>query len=205
MLTLSVFLIAFLFTGCFLFNRTPVIESDPVTTTKEGTVYTYDVESIDPDGDILEFSLLIHPTGMTINPTTGVISWTPASAGSYDVIVEVSDGNKSTIQEFTIIVDETLLTSIEVLPSSMTIEKGSSQIITSITAYYDNGTSANMALNSCTYESNQANVTVTNGKITVSTICAATTAIISVYYTEGETTKSATVNVTVTTPPTGGG
>jgi phage-related protein len=85
----------------------------------------------------------------------------------------------------------------------MTIKKGGSQTITSVTAYYDNGTSANIALSSCIYESNQANVTVTNGKISVSTTCAATAAIITIDYTEGEITKNDTVNISITS--SGGG
>ena len=205
LLTLSLIIIAFLFTGCFLFNIPPVIESDPITTAKEGVAYTYDVEATDPNGDTITYSLIVSPAGMTINSTTGVISWTPTEdqIGENEVVVEVSDGSKSTTQSFTITVDVTLLTSIVVLPSSMTIQKGSSQTITSITAYYDNGTSANINLSACTYESNQANVTANNGNISVSTLCAATTAIITVYYTEGEITKSDTVNITITS--SGGG
>jgi len=77
LLTLSTFLIVFLFTGCFLFNTPPVIESDPVTTAKEGVAYTYEVEATDPNGDTLTYSLTTSPPGMAINSTTGVISWTP--------------------------------------------------------------------------------------------------------------------------------
>jgi len=199
LLTLSAFLVAFLFTGCFLFNSSPVIESDPVTTAKEGVAYTYDVDATDPNGDILTYSLITTITGMNINSATGVISWTPASAGSFDVTVEVSDGSKSDTQSFTIIVDETLLTSIEVLPISMTIKKGGSQTITSVTAYYDNGTSnPNIALSSCTYSSNVTNVTVANGIISVSSTCAETSAIITVSYTDGVVIKNDTVNITIT-------
>ncbi len=205
LLSLSVFFVAFLFTGCYLFNSAPVIESNAVTTAKEGALYTYEVEATDPDGDELEFTLLIHPTGMIINSSTGVINWTPTEEqiGENDVEIEVADQYRSTTQSFTITVDETILTSIVVLPTTMTIKKGESQTITSITAYYDNDTSANIVLSSCTYESNQVNVTVTNGKISVSTTCAATTAIITVYYTEGEITKIDTVNITITS--SGGG
>jgi len=144
---------------------------------------------------------------MTINSNTGVISWTPTESqiGVNEVEVEVSDGSKSATQSFTITVAEAKLTSIEVLPPTMTIEKGDSQNIDSITANYDNGTSANINPSACTYESNQANVTAINGKISVSTLCAATTVTITVYYTESEITKNDTVNITVTTPPTGGG
>jgi len=204
LLSLSVFFIAFLFTGCFLLNSSPIIESNPVTTAKEGTVYTYAVEATDPNEDTLTYSLTVSPTGMTINSTTGVISWTPTAAGSFDVTVEVSDDSKSDTQSFTIIVDETLLTSIVVLPATMEIAAGSSKTIISVTAHYDNGVSAAIALTTCTYVSNQTNVTVVNGVITVSASCTATTAIITVSYTENDVTKSDNVTVTVPAPASGG-
>lgn len=195
---------AFLFTGCFLFNSAPVIESDPVTTAKEGVAYTYDVEATDPNGDTLTYSLTVNPTGMTISSTTGVISWTPTEdqIGENEVEIEVSDQYKSTTQSFTIIVGETLLSSIEVLPTSISINAGSSKTITSITAYYDNGSEANIALTACTYTSNNSKITVANGVITVLSTCSATTATITVNYTEDSVMKSDTVTVTV--PSSGG-
>lgn len=205
LLSLSVFFIAFLFTGCYLFNSAPVIESTPVTTAKEGVVYTYDVEATDPNEDTLTYSLIISPTGMTINSTTGVITWTPTESqlDENEIVVEVSDGNKSTTQSFTVTVAEAKLTSIVVLPSSMPLEIDSSGTITSVTAHYDNGTSAGIALSACTYGSNNTDVTVANGVITVSSSCTAgTTATITVSYTEDGVTKSDTVIVTV---PAGGG
>ena len=193
LLSLGLFFVAFLFTGCYLFNSAPVIESNAVTTATEGALYIYGVEATDPEGDTLTYSLTDGPTGMTISSTTGVISWTPASAGSYDVTVEVADLYRSTSQLFTITVSKTILTSIEVNPPTMTIKKGGSQTITSVTAYYDNDTSTNIALSSCTYASNRTNVTVANGKISVSTDCSPTTATITVSY----ITKTDTVTVTV--------
>ena len=200
------FFIAFLFTGCYLFNSSPVIESDPLTTAKEGVAYTYDVDATDPNGDTLTYSLTVSPSGMTINSTTGVITWTPTEGqvGENEVVVEVSDGNKSTTQSFTVTVAETLLTSIVVLPSSMGIVAGSKKTITSVTAHYDNGTSAGIALSACTYGSNNTKVTVANGVITVSSSCETTTVIVTVNYTENGVTKSDTVNVNVSAP-TGGG
>ena len=206
LLTLSIFFIAFLFTGCFLFNSSPVIESNPVTTAKEGAVYTYDVEATDPNEDTLTYSLTVSPAGMTINSNTGVISWTPASAESYDVTVEVSDGSKSATQSFTITVDETLLTSIVVLPPSMTLEIGESKAITSVTAHYDNGTEANIALTACTYESDKpSTATVSSSGIIkgIASCTASTAAIIVVSYTEDSITKTDTVSVVVTNPSPG--
>jgi len=206
LLSLGLFFVAFLFTGCALFNSAPVIESNAVTTATEGAPYTYVVEATDPEGDELAFTLSIHPTGMTINPTTGVISWTPVSAGSYNVTVEVSDLYRSTTQSFTIIVGETILTSIVVLPPTMSIVQGSSKTIDSVTAHYDNVTSAIIALTACTYASNNnTKVTVANGVITALPACGATTATITVSYTEDGVTETDTVTVTVTVPATSGG
>jgi len=88
--------------------------------------------------------------------------------------------------------------SISVLPASMTIKKGQSQTIDSITAYYDNALPAIIELDACTYQSNVSNVTVNNGVINVSSICAATSAVINVNYTENGVTKNDTVDVTIT-------
>ena len=173
LLALSLFLISFVLTGCFLFNSAPVIESDPITTAKEGAVYTYDVEATDPNGDVLTYSLTTSPNGMAINSATGVISWTPTTAGNFEVTVEVSDEKKSETQSFIIVVDETVLTSIVVLPSTtLEIAAGNTKTITSVTAHYDNDTEASIALADCTYVSNNlTNVTVLNGVITVSGSC----------------------------------
>ncbi len=206
LLSLSVFFIAFLFTGCYLFNSSPVIESTPVTTAKEGAAYTYDVEATDPNEDTLTYSLTISPTGMTINSTTGVITWTPTAVESFDVTVEVSDGSKSATQSFTITVDETLLTSIVVLPSSMTLEIGESKPITSVTAHYDNGTEANVILTDCTYESDKPGTATVSPSGTIKGIAsctASTAAIITVSYTENSITKDDTVSVVVTNPSPG--
>jgi hypothetical protein len=210
LLTLSTFLIAFLFTGCFLFNSSPIIESDPVTTAKEGAEYTYDVEATDPNEDTLTYSLTVSPTGMTINSTTGIISWTPTEdqiGEENEVVVEVSDGSKSSTQSFTITVDATLLTSIEVLPLSMTLEIGDSKTITSVTAHYDNGTEANITpLTACTYESDKPGTATVSSSGTIkgiATCTASTAAIITVSYTEDTITKTDTVSVVVTNPSPG--
>ena len=56
--------------------------------------YAYDVDAIDPDGDPLAFSLVIAPTGMTIDAGTGEITWpvTSNEVGSHEVTVRVEDG-----------------------------------------------------------------------------------------------------------------
>ena len=57
----------------------------------------------DPNGDPLSFTATGLPTGLVINPTTGVISGVPAVSGTTGVIVTVSDGKGGTAQGFFIL------------------------------------------------------------------------------------------------------
>jgi hypothetical protein len=83
-------------------NHVPTINSIPITSTLLGEPYTYEVNAIDADGDILAYSLTSSPTGMTIDSVTGVISWIPTMEGNYNVNLEVSDGELSDTQSFTL-------------------------------------------------------------------------------------------------------
>jgi hypothetical protein len=86
--------------ACPAANQPPRITSTPVTTATAGQAYSYDVDATDPDsGDTLVYSLTIAPSGMSINPGSGLISWTPGAAGSFDVAVEVSDGKGGTARQ----------------------------------------------------------------------------------------------------------
>ena len=62
-------------------NHPPVIISQPVTTAVAGQTYTYPVKAIDPDNDPLTYSLTTAPTGMTIDPQSGVVDWSPPTMG----------------------------------------------------------------------------------------------------------------------------
>ena len=62
----------------------------------EDQKYRYTIEATDPDvGDKLTFSLDEAPDGMSIDPVTGVIEWTPTNdhVGENDVTVRVNDRN----------------------------------------------------------------------------------------------------------------
>lgn len=90
-------------------NDPPLITSTPPTAATVGALYTYDVEAVDPDLDVLTYSLTTAPAGMTINSATGLIQWTPtiAQVGENDVEVEVSDGMGGlATQRFTVTVTE---------------------------------------------------------------------------------------------------
>ena len=57
-------------------------------------IYSYDVDALDPDNDTLVYALENSPLGMTIDSSSGVISWgiTPANLGEHGVTVRVDDG-----------------------------------------------------------------------------------------------------------------
>jgi hypothetical protein len=48
----------------------------------------------DPDGDTLTFSLVAGPSGMTVDPGSGLLRWSPTAAqvGAQTVTLRVSDG-----------------------------------------------------------------------------------------------------------------
>jgi len=84
-------------------NEAPVIVSSPITTTYEDSPYTYDVQATDEDSDLISYSLVSAPLGMTIDASSGIISWTPrqADVGENQVTVEADDGNSGiTLQAY---------------------------------------------------------------------------------------------------------
>lgn len=100
----------FLLAGCsgtIPTNNAPMINSTPLTSWLIDLLYTYNVEAADADGDTLTYSLTSGPTGMTINSSTGVISWTPNTIGDFNVILKVSDGVSFDTQSFTITISLT--------------------------------------------------------------------------------------------------
>jgi RHS repeat-associated protein len=59
-------------------NQPPYITSTPSLVGTVGTPYQYNVAAVDPEGQSILFSLQAGPAGMTIDPLTGILSWTPA-------------------------------------------------------------------------------------------------------------------------------
>ncbi len=86
-------------------NAPPEITSTPNTAATIGFEYLYAVSASDTDFDPLTFSLPEGPGGMSIDPPTGLIRWTPADsdAGDRFVTVSVTDpGGQFTSQRFSL-------------------------------------------------------------------------------------------------------
>lgn len=84
------------FTQSFILNvieppppsHPPRITSLPTGPAILNQLWTYPVTATDPDNDPITFRLGTHPSGMTIHPTTGLVSWTP-TATTDGTLVEV--------------------------------------------------------------------------------------------------------------------
>jgi RHS repeat-associated protein len=88
-------------------NMPPAISSVPPTVGAVGEFYTYAVRASDPEGDPLSYFLATAPSGMMINPTDGLIRWTPgvAQVGTQAVVVRAEDGHGGfATQAYTLVV-----------------------------------------------------------------------------------------------------
>lgn len=87
-------------------NDQPLINSTPITEAKAGTKYSYDADAYDIDNDALVYSLITSPKDMKIDRGTGLIKWKIRGndKGNNTVIIEVSDGNLTDKQEYSVYV-----------------------------------------------------------------------------------------------------
>jgi hypothetical protein len=77
-------------------NRPPELSTVPDQTVLENKTLTVSLQGTDPDEEDvgkLQYSSENLPTGAVLDPTTGVLNWTPdyTQAGSYDVKLKVTD------------------------------------------------------------------------------------------------------------------
>lgn len=68
----------------------PAITTPAKTNGVVGAAYVYDVNAT--GNPTPTYSLTTFPSGMSINPTTGLITWTPAATGNFNVTVQAANG-----------------------------------------------------------------------------------------------------------------
>lgn len=88
-------------------NTAPKIVSTPPQSSYVGRLWNYTPTATDPDvGDQLAWSLLKGPAGITIDPSTGKLEWTPpqsAKDSSVEISIQVSDvGSLTDTQTFSL-------------------------------------------------------------------------------------------------------
>jgi hypothetical protein len=90
-------------------NQAPALAAIPDRGAAPGVTMSVHAQAFDPDpGDLLTYSLASRPSGMTIDPTTGLLQWTPTSLqlGPHAVTVAVADPlGFSDAQSFEVFVD----------------------------------------------------------------------------------------------------
>lgn len=95
-----------LFVETQVINAAPVITSSAITNANVGRNYAYGLRATDPDsGDLLSYSLDAAPSGLTIHPSTGLISWIPSAGqlGTHNVTARARDlAGLSATQSFAI-------------------------------------------------------------------------------------------------------
>jgi subtilase family serine protease len=60
-------------------NERPAFDSTPQTAAVAGEPYRYEAHATDPDGVAIAYLLMQGPQGMTIDPSSGVVAWSPTS------------------------------------------------------------------------------------------------------------------------------
>ncbi len=80
-------------TGDGLPNQLPTFTTTPPTATQVGTIFRYYAAATDPDGDSLTYDLPVHPPGVAVHPTLGILTWVPTAddVGTHDFILRVTD------------------------------------------------------------------------------------------------------------------
>ncbi len=204
-------------------NHPPVIEPIADYTAAEGQTYTYQVAASDPDGDTLTYSLgcpsggdcspATIPAGMTINSSTGLITWanpSPVAQGNiFHIVVAVSDVKSIAVEEYdlTVVPGPIVLDHVVISPSSATVPIGETRDFTA--QAYD--TEGELITSGVSYTwsvgGGIGTVSPTSGPSTTFTAgssAGAGTVDVSATFGDQTATDSATVSVTIgpdTTPP----
>jgi len=208
---LTLLVITSFYTGCSYLpygNKAPMIDSMPLTSIKVEQPYSYDVNASDFENDVLTYSLIDYPEGMTIDTLTGVVNWTSTKeqVGEHKVSINVEDRWRNDTQNFTIEVDNILLTSIEVLPSTMRLNREDSNMLSfnflTITANYDYGPSKSVPLADSVYTSSDSNIATVGHTGVISGVHPGS-ATITVSYAENGLKKSDSMEVIVSELPVG--
>jgi hypothetical protein len=78
-------------------NSAPVISGSPSTSVQAGTAYSFQPTATDVDNNTLTWSIQNKPAWATFSTTTGKLSGTPTTVGSFaSVRISVSDGKLTT-------------------------------------------------------------------------------------------------------------
>jgi len=74
-------------------NHAPILNTIPDQDAHPTTPLSFTALAMDPDGDVVTYSLINPPSGATINSATGVVNWTPSwsQLGAKTITVRATD------------------------------------------------------------------------------------------------------------------
>jgi RHS repeat-associated protein len=75
------------------FNRPPVTASTPSIDAVVGQSYVYTMVANDPEGGTLTYAVRSAPSGLSIDPNTGIVTWTPSASdiGTVAIVLTTTD------------------------------------------------------------------------------------------------------------------
>ena len=82
-------------------NVAPTLANVSNRTTRIGQTVLLQLVGADANGDVLTYSATGLPAGLSLNASTGLISGSPITIGTYAVSVTVSDGSLTRSRTFT--------------------------------------------------------------------------------------------------------
>ena len=85
----------------------PTITSTPVTSVSVGAPYSYQVTASGTPAPTFAIDAAASTAGLSINTATGLLTWTPSTAGDQAVTVTATNSAGSDAQDFTIVVTDT--------------------------------------------------------------------------------------------------
>lgn len=88
-------------------NNKPVVPAPSCGNGTEGTAFTCNANTTDPDGDAITYSVVGAPSWLSINQSNGTLSGTPPTATTHtNITVVASDGSaSSTSTAFSLVID----------------------------------------------------------------------------------------------------
>lgn len=103
-------------TAIYYVNLPPILDPIDNQSVDEGSTLHFTASAHDPDDDILTYSLVDAPEGMTIDSGSGVVTWTPVDGtdtSRFDVTIQVVDSGVpalDNLETITVVVTNVALT-----------------------------------------------------------------------------------------------
>lgn len=116
-------------------DNAPEIQPASAQSIDEGTAFQYQIVAADPDSppDALEYALISPPAGMTIDPNSGLIRWTPDETfgpRDYTVVVQASEPGGSPSATLPLVIGVREVNTAPVIPAVADLVVSPGQIVT---------------------------------------------------------------------------